>query len=55
MNRVTPFVLLKRVETACEGQDKRTRRLSDMNVLVHASTVSDERKGMSPRRSYGKT
>ena len=30
-------------------------RLIDTNVLVHAYTVSDERKGRSPRRSYGKT
>lgn len=30
-------------------------RLIDTNVLVHAYTVSDDRKGRSPRRSYGKS
>ncbi len=30
-------------------------RLLDTSVLIHAYAVSGERKGKSPRRSYGKT
>jgi hypothetical protein len=50
MNRVTPFLLMKGVETSCEGLEKRTRRLSDMNALVQAYSLSDEGEELYDRR-----